>query len=1308
VSRAGEGRATNAILFTDLVGSTELRGRLGEDDADRFIIAEQQRVNEVVAQAGGWVVKGTGDGVMAAFSGAAAAVAIQRVSAHPVRVAISIGDVSWHGGDCFGRPVVEAARLVARAEPGEVLVVDLVAVLAGGRGGHQLESLGSVELKGLAEPLAVSRLRWDAVAAVAPLEVRMLGPLEILVGGTRLVGLSRRPSEVLVCLAFSAGDLVTMDRLIDVLWGEDPPPSARNAVQAHVSTLRRHLGVGARELVESRTGGYRLSSLAVTDVATFDDLCRRASELTDVTERGDRLRDALRLWRGRPVEDLAAVGFTHPALAMLEQWRLAVLESCVDADLAAGRTADVAGELDVLVAEHPYHEGFVCRQALALYRMGRQTEALRAIRRLAVRLRDDAGVDVGPDVRRLEQQILAHDAALQLSVSDVRPGQEPDARVSHRTPLPPPLRPVPEVPFAGRTAEWSMLDRAWDTAQASRRVVVLVGGEAGAGKTRLAAEFARAAHGRGAIVLFGGADEDMDVPYQPVVEALEHLIVGVGEDRVRDLAGSGVDDLTRLVPRLGRASPVSGTDSDRYQLFSAVADLLRALCREAPVLWVIDDLQWAGPATVLLLRHVLRVVPDLPLVVLATHRDEDGTGPLVELSADLARLEEVYRLRLGGLDAAAVAEVIGDERLARTLVQGTAGNPFFMTELYRHLRDGGTLEHPPVSVADVIARRLARLPAEVETVLTAAAVVGMSCEPDLLRAVCDDTAVDEAIELALRSRLLEQEPGSRLVYRFPHALARAALYDRLSTRRRAQLHRDVAVRLERLHEDPVPVAATLARHWSLALPFVELETVVTWCRRAATQAADALGYQEAADHLRRALDVAGTEAPARLRTELLIERARMLDGAGEWTSSLDAAAAAAELAIPNGWDDLVVEAALAFPGGMAIWAMNRDRRGIHLVDAALERCEPGTPDHACLLSKAAALTVFTAPVEQRLKLVGQALDDLAALTDSTRHWQALRELDGACDPRYGHPTADRVMAELDRLAAEDDGARRSAVAEARLRRAVEAGRGDRFRAALLDLPDEKHLSDAVLSAHFAQRGHVAVWDGDLEEAERLYRESWELGRLELHDTAWGILVLPRVLIGWFRGDMSAVRADVAAFHSELGGRNLAAVHAWVELACGEPEPAERFLSEFGERDHQVMLRSTICGQGLAAASLAAARLAHRDGIAKLLAVWQDITADVYTQALPPALAKAYYQGILAAAAGDVPTAEERVRASLVVHERLRAIPYIAASQAALADLLLAEGNRDQARRLAHQATETSRRIGAWGIARAADAVLAQT
>jgi DNA-binding SARP family transcriptional activator/class 3 adenylate cyclase/tetratricopeptide (TPR) repeat protein len=1322
VSRAVEGRATNTLLFTDLVGSTELRCRVGEDEADRFIVAEQLRVDEVVEGHGGWVVKGTGDGVLAAFAGAAdaldAAVAIQQASRHPVRIGISIGEVSWHGGDCFGRPVVEAARLVARAEPSEVLVTDLVAVLAGGRGGHRFESLGTVELKGLVEPLAVSRLRWEVVASgghlgagatavVELLEVRMLGPLEVLDGGHRLLGLSRRPSEVLVCLALSVGDLVTMDRLIDMLWADEPPPKARNAVQAHVAALRRHLGTGGRQMVESQLGGYRLSSATVTDVARFDDLCRQAAAVADPRERGDLLGGALALWRGRPVEDLTAAGFNHPALTMLEERRLAILEARLDADLAVGRARDVASELELLVADHPYHEGFVARLALALYRMGRQTEALRSIRRLVDRLRDGVGVDVGPEVRRLEQQILTQDEAL--LDRPIGGGPAVPVRGGHRTPLPPPLRPVPTVAFAGRTAEWEMLDQAWDAACKNTRAVVLIGGEAGAGKTRLAAEYARAVHGQGGMVLFGGADEDLDVPYQPVVEALENLIAGVGENQVRSWAGAGVGYLARLVPRLGQGSSPMSADNQPHRAFSAIADLLRAMCGEAPVLWVIDDLQWAGPTSMQLIRHVLRAAADLRLLVLATHRDDgDRAGPLIGLTADLARLDGVRRLRLAGLDVSAVASVVGDESLAQVLVERTGGNPFFLTELYRHLREGGSLDHTPVSVADVIARRVSRLPDDVESVLAVASVVGITFDLEVVRQAWAGEGVEEALEHALRARLVEDEPGPRLTYRFPHALARSALYDRLSTRRRAELHRNVAVALEQVHSDVEPVVAELARHWSLAAPLGNTAPAVEWCRRAAAQAAEALGFQEAAAHLRRGLDVAGPAAPARLRAELLVELARMLDEAGESMSSLDAASAAAELAITHGWDELVVQAAVAFPGGLTIWASNRGQRGTRLVEAGLERCEPGTPEHACLLSKLAALSLFTAPVEQRLELVGRALDELSAESDPTRRWQALRELEWSCDPCYGHPVADRVMIELDRLAGQGGAERRFAIVNARLHRAIDAGRGDLFRAALLDQPDEKNLSETSLALVFAHRGHLALWDGELDEAARLYQQCWEIALREFHDTGWGILVFSRVLISWLRGDLSVVRSDVAAFCAELGGRNLEAVRAWVDLGCGEPQTAERFLSEFGERDHRVMLQSQICGQGLAAASLAAAHLRDRASILKILAVWQDVTAEVYTPPPAPALAKAYYQGILAFAADDAKTAEERLRSSLTVHERLCSVPYVAASRAALAEVLLQRGERDEAGRLARQAAETSSRIGAWGIAQAADTMLAHT
>jgi hypothetical protein len=257
--------------------------------------------------------------------------------------------------------------------------------------------------------------------------------------------------------------------------------------------------------------------------------------------------------------------------------------------------------------------------------------------------------------------------------------------------------------FVGRDEELRRLLGLWKEAAAGERRLVLLGGEPGVGKTRLAAQLAGTVRESGGVVLAGRCDEDLGVPYQPFVEAFRHYVGRATDRRLGRHAG----ELTRLIPELaqlvaGLGEPLqSDPETERYRLFDAVADWLADVSVDAPVLLVVDDLHWAAKPTLLLLRHVLRFSGPLRLLVVATYRDSDvGWGhPLSELLADVPRLEGAERLPLIGLGVSAVAAFLeqaaghaldedGDD-LARTVWRETEGNAFFVAEVVRHLNESG-------------------------------------------------------------------------------------------------------------------------------------------------------------------------------------------------------------------------------------------------------------------------------------------------------------------------------------------------------------------------------------------------------------------------------------------------------------------------------------------------------------------------------------------------------------------------------------------------------------------------------------------
>jgi DNA-binding SARP family transcriptional activator len=242
------------------------------------------------------------------------------------------------------------------------------------------------------------------------MDFRLLGPLEVTDGQKRpsVIG-GPRQRILLAVLLLHANEVVSADRLAASMWGERPPPTWAKSLQVHVSRLRAELGA---ERLTHRPPGYVLHvGPDELDLARFERLVARAGH-TAPEQAAALLREALGLWRGEPLDDLAYEDFAQPHLARLREARLLALEARIDADLAAGRHAELTGELQALVLEHPLRERLRGQLMLALYRAGRQSDALDAYRAARRTLVGDLGLEPGAALRDLEAAILRHDPAL--------------------------------------------------------------------------------------------------------------------------------------------------------------------------------------------------------------------------------------------------------------------------------------------------------------------------------------------------------------------------------------------------------------------------------------------------------------------------------------------------------------------------------------------------------------------------------------------------------------------------------------------------------------------------------------------------------------------------------------------------------------------------------------------------------------------------------------------------------------------------------------------------------------------------------
>ena len=738
------------------------------------------------------------------------------------------------------------------------------------------------------------------------LRVRLGGGLRLDAGDVELAPpASRRARAVLAYLALNPGPHVRA-QLAARFWPDVLDESARTSLRAALSELRRALGPAADHVVATRD----------TVALDGDDLVVDARAFDEALGRGDPA-GALRACRV-PILDGFDEDWAHAARQAHAERLAEALEALARASADPAEAVRLTREQ---VALDPLAEEANRRLVERLASAGDRAAALAAGKRFTERLRTTLAIAPSRETRALLESLRS----------------EPTVRAAAPAPA---LTRVYDTEFVGRAAELERLRVSWAEAEMHRgRRIVLIAGEPGVGKTRLAHRFAREALDGGALVLLGRCWEEPLAPFEPFAQALRQVgaahVLQPGDD-----AGDGA----------------------RHRLFDAVDAALADLAAERGLLLVIDDLHWADRGTLLLTSFLLRSERPAPLLVLGTYRDTElgRRSPLTGALAELQGEGALERIGLRGLaedEVAALARsLLGDDRVAARVHARTDGNAFFVEEVLRGLAESPEV---PESVRHAVGVRLSRLGDDANELLAAAAVLGLELDPRALQgtAALEPDAAEAALDEALRARLLRPASGGGRL-EFAHALVREAVYNELNVLRRARLHRRAADELRTLGE--ARHLEEIASHLFQAASAADARQAADMLLRAGRRAVDRLAYEDAAERFERALEALELAEAEQEAGPVLLARGDALSRAGEPPRAREAFSAAARLARQRGDARLLAEAALGF-AGLGIAIVDVDAETIARIEEALEALGPGDAVLRSRLQARLAVELYYAP-----------------------------------------------------------------------------------------------------------------------------------------------------------------------------------------------------------------------------------------------------------------------------------------------------------------------------------------------------------
>lgn len=710
------------------------------------------------------------------------------------------------------------------------------------------------------------------------LRVQLFGrPRLSLDGVAHSVGGRPKVVPLLAYLLVHRGAPVARRTVANVLWPDDSEDEARANLRRHLNYLHALLPPAAegRPWVLATAGElhWNPNCGAWLDVDEFEKLAAHPQ----------RLADAVALYDG---DLLAGVDeeWLEPERARLKALFRSALGTLVASLRAARDFAPAIVAAQRLLADDPWREDVLRTLMRLRHEAGDRAGALQEYERFARALRDELDTEPMAETRAAYAAI-EQDAA----PADDRAVRAPRSGAAHDGSG----AAFASLPFVGRDAELGALRERWDAAAAGQGGLVLVGGEAGIGKTRLVREFAAQCEARGAQTYSAGTTLPETVPYQPFVTLLRVVAPLAATVAVDPLWLSALAPLAPAIAAHARElPPLPAVDPgrERIRLFEACSSVWEAIATRRPVVLVVEDMQWAGAATLSLLEHLARAALRSRLLVVATYREDELelSHHLRALRRRLERDGSVSHVAVSRLEREHVEQVVrtlggvGDPAaLARSLHERSDGNPFFLEETLRDLAETGRLSAAagvPPAVRDVLAARVARLSERAKALADVAAVIGRGFDVELLRETTGwlEAAVLDALgELTDRRIVAEQSARGGFDYAFNHHVIQALVYDGVAPAVRARRHRRVAhVMMQLYAERGDEVAAELALHWDRGgEPELAAERYVAAARRALR----VYGNEEAARNLVRALELS-TSRRVRFDALLLRETIAAADG----------------------------------------------------------------------------------------------------------------------------------------------------------------------------------------------------------------------------------------------------------------------------------------------------------------------------------------------------------------------------------------------------------------------------------------------